>query len=214
MMKNPDIHTLKILEEIDKGTVPSQRDIAKNLNISLGLVNSFIKRLVRKGFLKITTIPSNRVRYLLTPTGAAEKTRLTYQYIQYSYYFYKDTRKKLKNLFAFLTKQNITRIAFYGATDLAEIAFLCLYDTSIQIVTIFDEDKKGGQFMGLNIESIDCLNDFVYDKLLYTDEKPVEAFFEEINVKNISKDKLAITSVDGLVISSSTGRGWIISGMG
>ncbi|MBA3036925.1 MAG: winged helix-turn-helix transcriptional regulator [Desulfobacterium sp.] len=53
-MKNPDIHTLKILEEIDKGTVPSQRDIAKNLNISLGLVNSFIKRLVRKGFLKIT----------------------------------------------------------------------------------------------------------------------------------------------------------------
>lgn len=193
-MKNPDIHTLKILEEIDKGTVLSQRDIAKKLNISLGLVNSFIKRLACKGFLKITTIPSNRIRYLLTPTGAAEKTRLTYQYVQYSYRFYKDTRGKLKNLFAILAKENVTRIAFYGATDLAEIAFLCLLETSIQLVAIFDEDKKGRDFFGLNIESVEHVGNFSYDKILYTDERPVENIFEKIHVKNISKDKIVLTS--------------------
>ncbi|MGB5157405.1 MAG: winged helix-turn-helix transcriptional regulator [Desulfobacterales bacterium] len=192
-MKNDDIHTLNILKEIDKEVSPSQRDIAKKLNISLGLVNSFIKRLARKGYFKIINIPKNRVKYILTPIGAAEKTRLTYQYIEYSYSFYKDARKKLKNILEVLSKQNVELIAFYGATDLAEIAFLCLHETSIQLVAIFDEDKMGRNFFGLNIESTECLSDFVYDKLLYTDEKPADFFLKKINEKNISKDKIILT---------------------
>ena len=86
-MNKIDIRTLKILEEIENDHTPSQRDLSKKLNISLGLVNSFVKRLVQKGYLKITTIPKNRVKYILTPKGAAEKTRLTYQYIQHSLAF-------------------------------------------------------------------------------------------------------------------------------
>ena len=180
-MNNQEINTLKILEEIGKEEVPSQRDIARNLDISLGLVNSFIKRLARKGYLKITTIPSNRVKYLLTPRGAAEKTRLTYAYIQYSYHFYKDARIKLKRLFSELSGQNVKRIVFYGATDLAEIAFLSLQETPIQLVAIFDADKAGSFFLGLNIESPEHLSDFSYDKLLYTDEEPDDESFKKIN---------------------------------
>ena len=74
-MDPKDIRTLKILEKVDNGMSPSQRDLAGDLNISLGLVNSFIKRLVKKGFVKITTIPKKRIKYILTPRGAAEKTR-------------------------------------------------------------------------------------------------------------------------------------------
>ncbi|MBU1055031.1 MAG: winged helix-turn-helix transcriptional regulator [Proteobacteria bacterium] len=193
-MRTPDIHTLKILEEINKEELLSQRDIAKNLNVSLGLVNSFLKRLARKGYFKIVNIPKNRVIYILTSKGAAEKTRLTYQYIEYSYRFYKDARKKLKNLLAALAEQNIKRIAFYGATDFAEIAYLSLQETSIKLIAIFDEDKKGKDFFGLTIESMYRINDFIYDKLLYTDEKPVELFFQEIKINNISKDKIVLTS--------------------
>ena len=47
-----DLRTLKILEKVDNDGAPSQRDLARDLNISLGLVNSFIKRLVKKGFFK------------------------------------------------------------------------------------------------------------------------------------------------------------------
>jgi len=84
-MDHKDIRTLKLLEEIEENHVQSQRELAKKLNISLGLVNSFIKRLAHKGFFKITTIPKNRVKYILTPEGAVEKTRLAYKYIQHSY---------------------------------------------------------------------------------------------------------------------------------
>ena len=98
-MDNQDIRTLKILEEIDNDHSTTQRDLSKKLNISLGLVNSFVKRLAHKGYFKITTIPKNRVKYILTPKGVAEKARLTYQYIQYSFEFYKEAREKLRKLF-------------------------------------------------------------------------------------------------------------------
>ncbi len=101
-MDNQDLRTLKILEEIEKDKDPSQRYLAGKLNISLGLVNSFIKRLAQKGLFKIKNIPKNRVKYILTPKGAAEKTRLTYQYIQYSFQFYKSARQKLHLTSAFL----------------------------------------------------------------------------------------------------------------
>ena len=117
-MNKIDIRTLKILEEIENDHTPSQRDLSKKLNISLGLVNSFVKRLVQKGYLKITTIPKNRVKYILTPKGAAEKTRLTYQYIQHSLAFYKKTRKELRKLFKDLMAQGDRKIVFYGASDL------------------------------------------------------------------------------------------------
>jgi len=184
-LNNQEIKTLRILEEIGKKEVPSQRDIARNLNISLGLVNSFIKRLVRKGYLKITTIPSNRVKYLLTPKGAVEKTRLTYAYIQYSYQFYKDARIKLKQLFSELSEKNLKRIVFYGATDLAEIAFLSLQETPIQLVAIFDAEKAGNLFLGLKIEHPERLPEFSYDRILYTDDDPDDEFFSKINKEKV-----------------------------
>ena len=74
-MDPKDLRTLKILEKVDNDSVPSQRDLARDLNISLGLVNSFIKRLVKKGYFKARHVPRNRIRYFLTPKGAAEKSR-------------------------------------------------------------------------------------------------------------------------------------------
>ena len=98
-MNPQDLRTLHLLEEIERDNSPSQRQLAHRLDVSVGLVNSFVKRLASKGYFKITHIPKNRVKYLLTPKGAAEKTRLTYEYIKYSYGFYRDARKKLHKIF-------------------------------------------------------------------------------------------------------------------
>jgi DNA-binding MarR family transcriptional regulator len=191
-MKQQDIRTLRILEEIDNEQNPSQRDIAKKLNISLGLANSFIKRLARKGYFKIKTIPSNRVKYLLTQKGAAEKMQLTYAYVQYSYNFYKNTRQKFRTIFDTLESEGVKKIAFYGASDIAEIAFLSLQETSIQLVAIYDEDKNGGLFLGFPIESTGHLGDFTYEKLIYTDAKPIEEFFDRLKGMNFSKERIVL----------------------
>ena len=54
------------------------------------------------------------MRYFLTPKGASEKTRLTYEYIQYSYNFYKDARQKLRNLYLELESNSI-QVRFLNA---------------------------------------------------------------------------------------------------
>ena len=123
-MDKQDIRTLRILEEIDRNQSPSQRELAKKLNISLGLVNSFVKRLSHKGYFKITSIPRNRISYMMTPKGFSEKTRLTCEYIQYSYQFYKEARSKLQRLFGEFSDQGVRRVVFYGRSDFAEIAYL------------------------------------------------------------------------------------------
>ena len=190
-MDPKDIRTLKILEKVESERPPSQRDIAKELNISLGLVNSFIKRLAKKGYFKVTTIPKNRIKYILTPKGAAEKTRLTYEYIQYSYKFYKDARQKLRDLFSDLANHEVRRIVFYGASDLAEIAYLSLQETFIELVAIVDDINQGNKFMGYRIEDPSELDSKQFDKILITAMDTRELLIEKLSHNGISLDKIA-----------------------
>jgi len=189
-MELKDIRTLKILEEVEKDYTPSQRELASELNISLGLVNSFIKRLVKKGYFKITNIPANRVKYILTPKGAAEKTRLTYQYIQYSYKFYKDARQKLSKQFKDLEAQGVHRIVFYGANDLAEIAYISLQETSIDIAAVVDDEKIGEKFLGSAVKDPDILDSLSYDRILITSVEKRDTTFEKILANGISRNKV------------------------
>ncbi len=167
-MKPQDLRTLQILEEIEKNNDPSQRDLAKKLGISLGLVNSFIKRMSHKGYFKITTIPKNRISYILTPKGFTEKSRLTYEYIQFSYLFYKEARQKLRKLFQDFTKSGVNRVAFFGAGDLAEIAYLSLQETSIELVAIIDEETAENKFFHLVVKNPKALPSIQFDKILIT----------------------------------------------
>ena len=167
-MDTNDLRTLRILEEIDQKKSPSQRYLAKKLDISLGLVNSFLKRLAQKGYFKVTTIPRNRVKYMLTPKGAVEKTRLTYKYIQYSYQYYRDVRQKLKRLFKRLDAGGHENIVFYGASELAEIAYLSMQETSLRLMAVIDETKRGRSFLGFNIEDPKILDHTPFDVILIT----------------------------------------------
>ena len=191
-MDNQDLRTLKILEEIGKDKAPSQRYLAGKLNISLGLVNSFIKRLAQKGLFKIKNIPKNRVKYILTPKGAAEKTRLTYKYIQYSFQFYKSAREKLRILFYGLTENGNKKIVFYGAGDLAEIAYISLQEVPIELVAVVDNNKAGEIFMDFVITGSDYLSTIYFDKIIITSIDDTENILKSILKKGISRSKVAI----------------------
>jgi len=185
-----DIRTLKILEEIANDNAPSQRDLAVKLNISLGLVNSFIKRLANKGYFKITSVPKNRVKYILTPKGAAEKARLTYEYIQYSYRFYKKVRSKLKTILKDLEKKGVRKVAFYGSGDFAEITFISLQETALKLLSVFDNKRVGGDFLGFEIESESSLNSLDFDRLIITKIGLKEDLINEIVERGVDRKKI------------------------
>jgi len=191
-MDNQDLRTLKLLEEIDNDHMPSQRDLARKLNVSLGLVNSFIKRLAQKGYFKITSIPRNRVKYILTPKGAAEKARLTYEYIQYSFGFYKESRRKLKNLFKELSHQGVRNVVFYGISDLAEIAYISLQETKLEIVAIIDNKKAGEKFMGIDVKPPYILPEIDFDRILITDVLSKDEIIGKLSETKIILDNVLI----------------------
>ncbi len=191
-MDPQDLRTLQLLEEIEKNHMPSQRHLARELNISLGLVNSFIKRLAQKGYFKITHIPKNRVKYILTPKGAAEKTRLTYDYIKYSYIFYKDARRKLRKLLNTLQQQGVHRLAFYGTGDLAEIAYLSLQETHMELVAVVDDRKAGKKFMGRPIKQPRDLKNMTFDRILITSAESIGEIRQTLSETGVTNEKTVV----------------------
>jgi DNA-binding MarR family transcriptional regulator len=191
-MDQNELRTLKIIQELDNGHQPSQRDLARTLGISLGLVNSFLKRLVNKGYFKVSTIPRNRVRYILTPKGASEKTRLTYEYIKRSYNFYKDARHRFRQLFENLEKEGVQRVVFYGAGDLAEIAYISIQQTGIKFVAIVDDMKAGTKFMGENVVAPAGLRGTAFDRVLVTSIDSRNAIKEKIFAMGVAQTDIVI----------------------
>jgi DNA-binding MarR family transcriptional regulator len=175
-----DIRTLKILEKVERDSTSSQRDLARELNISLGLVNSFVKRLTQKGYFKIKQIPKNRIRYILTPRGFTEKSRLTLEYIQHSYQFYKNIRKKMRDLYVDLEQQGVRRIVFYGVGEMAEIAFVALHETEIELTAVVDDGKIGRRFMSLVVLSPLQLSSLKFDRIFITTIRPQETIEQKI----------------------------------
>ena len=190
---NPvDIRTLHLLEEIEKNHSPSQRQLARHLDISLGLVNSFIKRLAHKGYFKVTHIPKNRVRYILTPKGAAEKSRLTYEYIKLSYVFFKDARKKMQKLLKNLESQGVKRVIFFGATELAEIAYLSLQYTNIELAAVLDDLNVGKRFFDHLVQATGLLETAVFDRILLTTSEFQDVIPDRLKKFGIAEDRVVM----------------------
>lgn len=179
-MDTKALRTLQLLEEIEQNHAPSQRYLAKQLNVSLGLTNSFIKRLAKKGYFKITTIPKNRVAYILTPKGITEKSRLTYEYIHHSYRFYKGARTRLSLFFQELVDANVRQVIFYGIGHFAEIAYITLQETPIVMKAMVDDNKPGKQFMSHTVTDPSQLKYLSFDRVIIT----------AINSRKIVKAKL------------------------
>ena len=167
-MDKQNIHMLRLMGEIEQDGSSSQREISRRLNLSLGLVNTFIKRLVSKGYFKVKTMPKNRVKYFLTPEGLARKSRLTVEYLQYSARFYKDIKQLLIGKFKDMEENRIRSILFFGAGEVAELAYLYLQLTNIDLVGIVDERKNGNDFFEFEAEGLDRLDREDWDAILVT----------------------------------------------
>src|SRR6478752_10419034 len=125
---------LGLLESVERDGGQSQRRIASDLGIALGLVNAYLKRCVKKGLVKVSEAPARRYAYYLTPQGFAEKSRLTVDYLSYSFGFFRQAKRDCSELFGVANGQGVRKILFVGESDLAEIAALCTMEHGIEIV--------------------------------------------------------------------------------
>ncbi len=153
--------TLGVLTAIEEDDRATQRAISEDLGIALGLTNAYLKRCVKKGFIKVRQIPANRYAYYLTPQGFAEKSRLTAEYLSISFNFFRSSREQCAELFETCDRNRWTRVALAGCGDLAEIATLCQREGSgVEIIGIINTSENGDvpqRFAGLPV--VDRLTD-------------------------------------------------------
>jgi DNA-binding MarR family transcriptional regulator len=150
----------RLLSAIENGGPLSQRSLSREMGVALGLTNLLIRRLVRKGFVKVRRVNSRNVVYLLTPAGLAEKSRLTRVYLENTLRLYTHTRthiqERLDQLSSDWSEEDRSfaggtekRIVFFGAGEVAEIAYVSLHHVDLRLVGVVDDAPR--PFFGLDV---------------------------------------------------------------
>lgn len=160
---------LGLLDSVERNGGQSQRHLASELGIALGLVNAYLKRCMKKGLVKASQAPARRYVYYLTPQGFAEKSRLTVEYLSYSFGFFRQAKADCTALFEAARVSGQTRLVLAGKSDLAEIASICALESGVSIVGIVDPAADADRFLGFPlVASFDRLNED-FDAVVVTD---------------------------------------------
>lgn len=150
----------RILDEFSRQPVVSQRALADRLGIALGLVNAYIKRLYRKGYIKVKNLSRKRIKYIITPNGLAEKARLTYGYMHRSINYFREVRRRIEQTYSLMHESDVKNILLWGDGEIAELCYISTRGLPIEIVGIVGEETMENGFFGHHIltkEDIGCI---------------------------------------------------------
>jgi len=182
--------SLQILTELSGNDSLTQRDLSSSLGIALGLVNSYIKNLMAKGFITVKAIPPRRYAYFLTPKGFAEKTRLTYNLLQDYTRIYREARTNLKKLFSDLGAGGVKKVIFAGADEVAEIAYLTLQETDIELSGVVDGELVGNTFFGNEIKPFADIKNIECDCVVVTSYLKRERIYNDLIGNSVRKENI------------------------
>ncbi|MBR1301745.1 winged helix-turn-helix transcriptional regulator [Bradyrhizobium sp. AUGA SZCCT0042] len=187
---------LGLLKSVEEGAT-SQRRIASDLGVALGLVNAYLKRCVKKGYVKVRGAPARRYAYYLTPRGFAEKSRLTVEYLSHSFSFFRQAKADCVELFAAAKERNFDNLVLWGKSDLAEIAILSALESGVSIVAVVDANNAATPFAGKDVLSDLGGLSAGFDAVIVTDVRNAGEVFDEA-VKLLGPDRVLAPKLLGL----------------
>ena len=167
----------------------TQRALALRLGIALGLTNLYVRRLARKGYIKVTMVPPRRIEYLLTPRGFVEKTRLTYEYMIHSVALYRQARQALQENLRSLTQNGAKRVALYGTGEAAELTYLTLRELGLEPVLVLD-GEGGGTFLGQPVLAVDEVLPASCDRVVIATMEPAGRIVRQLLDRGFLRDRL------------------------
>jgi DNA-binding MarR family transcriptional regulator len=169
---------LGLLNSVEHDGGRSQRHIAAELGIALGLVNAYLKRCVKKGLVKVHDAPARRYAYYLTPQGFAEKSRLTVQYLSNSFSFFRMAKGDCARAFDEAKAAGYSRLVLAGKSDLAEIAILCAVEASVTVVALVDPRADQARFLGVEVVKSFAEISGRFDAVIVTDVTRARASYD------------------------------------
>ena len=178
---NLDIRELAILEKLENNGHLTQRDLSKEVGIALGLVNHLLKKMVTKGWIKIKNIDAKKIRYLITPEGAREKSSLLYKRVESTIHFYLDAKRVIKEKVEHLKGDGVKSVSIYGINHISEVLFIVLKELGLELTYVVEEEKEGEEWFGYNVIGME---EFVENKdsvLIFAsfDKSEIDCFCKE-----------------------------------
>jgi DNA-binding MarR family transcriptional regulator len=185
---NSEEISLRLLDEFTREPMVTQRALSGRLGIALGLVNAYVKRLYKKGYIKVKNLPRNRIKYIITPKGFTEKARLTYSYMHRSINYFKDIRQKIEHNYALMLSSGVRNILLWGDGEIAELCYISTRGLPLNIVGVISDKKIENGFFGNHIYAIEDLSNVEYDAILVSS---IDAkLIEKINQADIKPEKV------------------------
>jgi DNA-binding MarR family transcriptional regulator len=181
---------LELLTEIAKGQGVTQRALAKKLGMALGLTNLYIKRLAKKGYVRIVNVKRSRLKYLVTPRGIAEKARLAYQFMEYSLSYYTRLRETFRQRLSPLSLSGGRRLLLIGSDEVAEIAALVLWELDLSLEHVVDDEKAGSTFLGHKVRSFPEIPELSYDWVVLAVRNGSEDILERLRALKVPEDRI------------------------
>ena len=132
-------HEYALLNEIAQDSMVTQANLSDRLGIAVGSVNWYIKRLIHRGWVKVSHLDRTRLKYDLTPEGMKVFTQRALSYARDSLKVYGNFRQKAKALVADLQKQGVENVYLNGDDATMDILRLTCIEAGIQISNIPDE---------------------------------------------------------------------------
>jgi DNA-binding MarR family transcriptional regulator len=188
---------LGLLSSVEMDGARSQRRMAAELGIALGLVNAYLKRCVKKGLVKVNDAPARRYAYYLTPQGFAEKSRLTVQYLSDSFSFFRTAKSDCTRLFEEAAARGLNRLVLAGKSDLAEIAILCAVEAGATVVAIVDPLSEDSRFVSVEVFASYSEVKGGFDAIIVTDVARAQASYE-LALAASGKDRVLVPALLGL----------------
>jgi len=137
-----ELRDLRLLEELERNPIISQRELSHKFGIALGVTNACLKRMIRKGWVRIKGFDHRRIGYYLTPKGFVEKSRLTFGLISGIVQHYSELKQVIGERLLEMEHEGKERIVFYGVSDEMEVAYVTLQGVNLKLIGIVEDDEK------------------------------------------------------------------------
>ncbi len=191
-----EMRELSLLQELEKNPIISQRELSNKFGIALGVTNACLKRMVHRGWIRITNLNHHKIGYFLTPTGFTEKAKLTLHLISWTVKHYSTLKDIIGERLLEMQNAGIERIIFYGVSEEMEIAYVTLQGLNLKLVGIVEDEEKMNrkEVFGFELMGVDQVEMLKPDAVLITSPTGQDEKMEKLR-KLLDLQKIQISNI-------------------
>ena len=134
-----ELRTLTLFNTVENSPEINQRQLAQELDVSLGLTNTYFQRVLKKGWVRAKQVKPRRWLYFLTPQGALEKSRLSLSYMHRTLESFRELKSKGDEHLRILSNKGVRGIHLCGEDDLIEVLSYCFSGFEIELLSVISE---------------------------------------------------------------------------